>query len=625
MIVKMTRYDFLLYHRDVPQFLERLRELGLVDITLRDFSPTAEQQATMDTASEYLKIHRALKGVKSSGNVLPAVEQMADDIKRSVMEVLHKANEQTPFSTVEEAVREYKTAKNAIDSIEARLVSLRSEINSVKPWGEFSTKDIEELAKEGVVLRFYSVPTKNFKEEWSYDYALEVIDRGVHFVHFCVAARGEEITQTLPMLGAIEVPAPRANATQIEHQIEELIKEQATLQNVVARAALSAEEIKERAVEMQQDIDFVKVENSADDMAEGTLKVLEGWSETSKVEEIETFVQSQEVYYTKEDAKVEQNPPIKLKNSFFARLYEPVGALYINPRYDELDLTPFFAPFFMIFFGMCFGDAGYGILLILAVVALWRKIPKQYKDIGWLVIFLNLAAVVFGIFSGNVFGIELVEVEALKEFKEFFLSPDDIFNLSILIGGVQVSFGLILRTFNRIKRGGSFVYGVSNIGWLILIFSSIVAFTPLFPGTFDTSSLAYEITMWGAVALILLFSSPGNVFMSIGKGLYSFYEMATGLIGDLISYVRLFAIGLAGAIIAQVFNELSVGLSGDIPVVSFLVMLIILIIGHGLNIFISILGAMVHPIRLTFVEFYKNAEFEGGGRKFNPFKLRIKK
>ena len=96
--------------------------------------------------------------------------------------------------------------------------------------------------------------------------------------------------------------------------------------------------------------------------------------------------------------------------------------------------------------------------------------------------------------------------------------------------------------------------------------------------------------------------------------------MATGVVGDLVSYVRLFAIGLCGAIIGQVFNALSVGLSGNIPVLSWIFMAVILLIGHGLNIFISALGAFVHPVRLTFVEFYKNAGFEGGGRKFTPFK-----
>lgn len=124
-----------------------------------------------------------------------------------------------------------------------------------------------------------------------------------------------------------------------------------------------------------------------------------------------------------------------------------------------------------------------------------------------------------------------------------------------------------------------------------------------------------------AGVLIFFFNSPRkNLFVNVGAGLYNCYEMATGVVGDLVSYVRLFAIGLAGAIIAQVFNALSVGLSGDIPVLSWIVMAIILIIGHGLNIFVSALGAFVHPVRLTFVEFYKNAGFEGGGREFKPFR-----
>ena len=121
--------------------------------------------------------------------------------------------------------------------------------------------------------------------------------------------------------------------------------------------------------------------------------------------------------------------------------------------------------------------------------------------------------------------------------------------------------------------------------------------------------------------LIFFLNSPHkNPFINVGAGLYSCYEMATGVVGDLVSYVRLFAIGLCGAIIAQVFNALSVGLSGDIPVLSWIFMAAILAIGHGLNIFISALGAFVHPVRLTFVEFYKNAGFEGGGRRFTPFK-----
>lgn len=595
MIVKMTRYDFLLYHRDAPKFLESLRELGLVDITLRDFEPTDSQREKLERSKNYTRIAKAMKSIKAEGEA---------------------------YSSVEKAVEMFESATSEITSINDKITALKAEAKRVEAWGDFDATQIEVLRQEGVMLRFFEVPAKNFKSEWADVYPIEVINTVNSVCYFVVAVSAAEAIDSLDIT-AIELAAPVRSAAKIEEEIEQLTAKSVELQAVRARAANSREEILSAILSLTEDVDYMSVLSSAESEAEGTLLVLEGWSETSREADIVKFADSQDVYYTMEAANEAQNPPIKLKNKFFPRLFEPIGAIYIYPRYNELDLTPFFAPFFMIFFGMCLGDAGYGMLLILAVALFWKKIPKAYKDFGWLIIFLNLAAVVFGIFSGNTFGIALAEVPALVEFKEMFLTPNDVFYLSILLGGVQVVFGLFLRTFNRIRRGGKFIYGVSNIGWLLLILGSILAFTGVLPGVYDLDSVAYTVTLYVALACILFFTVPYKPLKSIGGGLYSFYEMGTGIIGDLISYVRLFAIGLAGTIIAQVFNELSVGLSGDIPVVSFIIMVVILLIGHGLNIFISILGAIVHPIRLTFVEFYKNAEFEGGGRLFTPFRRKI--
>ncbi len=600
MIVKMTRYDFVLFHADVEAFLVRLRELGIVDITLKDFEMSEANLSEVALSDRYAKIAREMGSIKQNALNLQ------------------------PFDAIDDAVNAFDSATIELKQIADKKHSLAADAKKVSVWGEFQTSSIEELKGSGIVLRFFETPTKNYSSEWEYEYAISVISQENGQTFFVVAVGTEDAAKVLD-IKAIELPAPVFSASQIEAEIERLTQREVELQEIRERASLSREAIKERVQELLQNTDFVKVNGSAQSEVDGSIKILEGWSDAADRVKIEEFANQMEVLYTAQDAKEEQNPPIKLKNNFFARLYEPIGALYMNPRYNELDLTPFFAPFFMIFFGMCFADAGYGLLLIIATIALWKKIPANFKDFGWLIIFLNIAAVIFGFFSGNMFGIELMKIEALANFKEMFLTPNDVFYLSVLIGGCQVLFGLILRTFNRIKRGGKFVYGVSNIGWLILIVSSIVAMTGVAPEVYDSASLAYEITLYFAIALILFFSVPGKPFVSIGKGLYSFYEMATGVVGDLISYVRLFAIGLAGTIIAQVFNELSIGLSGDIPVVSLLIMIVILAIGHGLNIFLSVLGGMVHPIRLTFVEFYKNAEFEGGGRKFTPFKLRINK
>lgn len=596
MIVKMIRYDFLVYHRDLTDFLERLRGVGVVDITLTNFAPTPEQAADIALAKHLMAIYKALRSIKPAGT---PYNDCADAI-----------------DAYDKATADYQTAKNAI-------VHAQAEIEQVQAWGEFDPKSIDNLREKGIALRFFETTPKAYKSEWEQDLAIEVVRRTDSKIHFVVAQNVDDAQQKLN-ISAIELKAPASSVSQKQAEIERLLAQQVEAQNVIAAVANSMDEIKEQSLLLTEKIDFQKVEGSGDDVAEGTIKILEGWSAEADRAKIEAFAQNEEVIFTSEDAKAAQNPPIKLKNSFFARLYEPIGALYVLPRYNELDMTPFFAPFFMLFFGMCFGDAGYGLLLIAAILVMWRKIPKKFKDLAWLGIFLNLGAVIFGTLTGNVFGIELVKIAALEPYKEYFLNSDTVFVLAVIIGAVQVLFGQILRIFNRIKRGGSFMYGLSSIGWVVLFISSIVAFTDVAGEVFSSSSVAYYATLSVAGVLILFFNNPKkNLFVNFGGGLYNVYEMATGVAGDLISYVRLFAIGVAGTVIAQVFNELAMGMSGDIPVVSVIIMLIILLIGHGLNIFISALGAFVHPVRLTFVEFYKNAEFEGGGRKFTPFARKI--
>jgi V/A-type H+-transporting ATPase subunit I len=124
----------------------------------------------------------------------------------------------------------------------------------------------------------------------------------------------------------------------------------------------------------------------------------------------------------------------------------------------------------------------------------------------------------------------------------------------------------------------------------------------------------------GAVLVFILNNVKRNPLINVGAGLWDAYNMATGILGDLLSYIRLFALGICSGVMGFVFNDLAIKMSGDIPVLNILIMILIMAFGHGINIFMAVLGAFVHPMRLTFVEFYKNAGFEGGGKKYKPFK-----
>ncbi|WP_297626073.1 V-type ATPase 116kDa subunit family protein [uncultured Rikenella sp.] len=608
MIERMTRFNVVLYHGDVESFMERLRELGVADVTLSDWEPSPEQRERMARAERYKNAYMRLGAVKRG-----RAEKDAEEEKRDV----------APFDTVEEAVEALEGATERIAQLETLRMKATAELDGLAMWGEFDPAEIRRLREaEGIALRFFEVPTKQYRTEWEWEYPIQVVAQNLGgMTYFVVAQPVGEAGAATEAIGlgtaAVELRAPEMTFTQKELQIETYLREEAQKQEVIARAALSRDRIWADYVELKNGIAFDEALHAGTEYAEGTVKVVEAWVPTPLKTKLEEFLDGQPVVWAEEEARVEQNPPIKLKNHFFARLFEPIGSLYMLPRYNEIDITPFFAPFFMLFFGMCFGDAGYGVLFILAIVLFWRKIPVRFRDFAWLALFLNIATVFFGLLTGNVFGIELAKVPELVRFKEYFVSNENMFNVAVGLGAAQILFGMILRIFNRWKQNGSFLYGLSTLGWVILFVTGGLALG----GILDAPGVVFYVLLGIAGLLIFFFNSPKkNPLVNVGVGLYNSYEMATGVVGDLVSYVRLFAIGLAGAIIAQVFNALSVGLSGNIPVVSWIVMAIILLIGHGLNIFISALGAFVHPVRLTFVEFYKNAGFDGGGRKFVPFK-----
>lgn len=612
MIEPMIRYSVVLYHGDVKPFMERLRELGVVDITFSDWEPSPQQRERISLAERYASAYRRLGSVKAD----------AAEADTAVGDL-------SPFATVREAVEAYEAAAERISQLETLRAKATTELDELAMWGEFDPEEIKRLRlDEGIAIRFFEVPTKQYRGEWEREYAIQVVASNLGGETYFVVAQpvvsaaggaGNAVLEPIDLGSAVvELRAPEMTFAQKERQIEEYLRQEVEQQEIIARAALSRDRIWADYLKLKDGIVFADALHAGTEYAEGTVKAVEAWSVVPKRAEVEAFLDRQEaVVWWSEAARVEQNPPIKLKNHFFARLFEPIGSLYMLPRYNELDITPFFAPFFMLFFGMCFGDAGYGLVFILAIVLFWRKIPARFKDFAWLALFLNIATVFFGMLTGNMFGIELAKVPALVRFKEYFVSNENMFNVAVGLGAAQVLFGQILRVFNRSKQNGSFLYGLSTLGWVILMVSGGLALG----GFLQADGVLFYVLLGIAGVLIFFFNSPRkNPLVNVGAGLYNCYEMATGVVGDLVSYVRLFAIGLAGAIIAQVFNALSVGLSGNIPVLSWIIMAVILVIGHGLNIFISALGAFVHPVRLTFVEFYKNAGFEGGGRKFVPFR-----
>ena len=280
--------------------------------------------------------------------------------------------------------------------------------------------------------------------------------------------------------------------------------------------------------------------------------------------------------------------------------------------------------FFLLCFGLSLGDIGYGLFLFVGATAakifMKSSMGDSFKSILSLVQVLGVSAFFTGFLTGGFFGVQLYELDipiAQKLGDRVYFNNDMMFSLALMLGVVQVVFGMILKMYNRIIQFG-FVHGISTLGWIVLLVS--VIFAVLFPAILPMTGTVHLIIMGISAIAIFFVNSPGkNIFLNFGLGFWDSYNMATGLLGDILSYVRLFALGLSGGILANVFTQLAVGMSPDNAIVGPIVTILIFVIGHGINIFMNTLGAIVHPLRLTFVEFFKNSEFTGGGTKYQPF------
>jgi V/A-type H+-transporting ATPase subunit I len=374
-------------------------------------------------------------------------------------------------------------------------------------------------------------------------------------------------------------------------------------------------------------INFEKVELSGDVAAGEKLMVLEGYVPVEDEPQTTESLQQESLYFQVSTPTPDDNPPIKLKNSRFARVFEMIANLYDRPNYNAFDLTAFFAPFYIIFFGLCLGDCGYGFIILAASLFLRRSKDGFLRSSGQLATYLGIGTMLFGFVSGGFFGISLPELQVswLEPLKGAMLGKNQLFFFALIIGSIQIIYGQLIKGITQWMRYG-FFYSLDSFGFILTLLGNGAVYLLTDKGIIAAEmqyTVHIVISSIGGF-MMLFFNSPDKgirgVPGSIGAGLFGLYTKASGLMGDLLSYIRLFALGISGAVMGLVFNQLAVGFAPDIIIVKQLVMILILLFGHGINIFISGLGAFIHPMRLTFVEFYNNAGFEGGGKEYVPFK-----
>ena len=601
MIDKMTRYSFILLNGEETAFLEQLQEVGLVDIT-RSEKPMNE--VSMGIAGEIERIDGLIKGLEKVD--IPEGTKPATYTGEGSDDLLRLAN----------------GTLMAYAEITGSLKELQQKVEKARVWGSFDKARLETLSAAGVPFHFHVLNAKQFQEQWTEEYALCLVDQEKNNLYFVVAGEDD-----LPG----EVPVPTEDWQAVQATLDE---QTAKLQRVLGELLTlkhQLPQLKQLRADALSRLDLSLAGSSAAPAAENTLLTLEGYAPTEDDYTVTAALDQAGVFYLKEAAAAPQNPPIRFKNNKFVKMFEVLTDMYGRPAYDGFDPTPFIAVFFLLFFALCMGDAGYGLVLI-GIGLLLKKVPS-FKDLAPLVVTLGAGTVVVGFFLHSFFSIDIAEWPVFAPIRKVFL-PAEIGGfaggmvLSIIIGILHICLAMVVKAINAVKVKG-WTASLGTLGWTLLIVGGVLV------GGFALAGvLSQEVTKWIIIVLgivsalgIFVFNDPQrNKFANIGVGLWDTYNTATGLLGDVLSYLRLYALGLAGGMLGMAFNDMGRMVLGDgSNAVLWLPFLLLVILGHTLNIAMCALGAFVHPLRLNFLEFFKNSGYEAAGRNYHPLKKTINK
>lgn len=609
MIEKIDKYLFLVYHQDYDQFLLKLRELGVVHI--KENKPTSESDQIRQIVAERRQLSELIRS-----------------LSRQRSEGCPIGSPRKPCQ-VEEAqalLQQIETLLEDQRKVAAQIESQQRENDYWEPWGEYDVKLLEQLECKGYPINFYIVPSAQYQEIWEEEHNAIIINtRRSH--HYFITI-GDKSTERID---AERIKAPTLIPEELEERLSCLSQRSEQI-NTEKHQFIDEhlEDLQGYDLLLQDKYQMSNAFLQATCEAEDKVILLEGWIPDSIVSEVRQELDQLPCYYTQQEILSEDKIPIKLKNGAFSRLFEPITKMYSLPNYSELDSTPFFAPFFMLFFSLCLGDAGYGLIIFGLATLFKRKVKGQSaKDICSLAQWLGGATVVVGSLLGTVFGMVMPwanDGSVLGGVRDdYFLNQDNLMLLSVALGIIQILFAKTIAAV-KIQKQRGFKYALSSYAWVVVIFALIMAITlPMSQVIVIPSYVTSIFYILAIVAglIVVFFNSPDkNILVNIGGSLWTSYNTASGLLGDTLSYIRLFAIGLTSGVLGGVFNNLAVSMSSGLPVgINWLVMVFILLFGHGLNFGLAIISSLVHPLRLTFVEYYKNSEFEGGGKAYTPFKV----
>jgi V/A-type H+-transporting ATPase subunit I len=642
-IVKMNKFTLLAFESQRADLLKNLQGfaevefLNLQDEEFLDNNELLSGLVKEDSGLDYAGCEDNLSMASLTLLFLKKYVHQKSTFKR-----MKEGKRELTFNELEETVinsnwkeicEKIKEKEREIVALVNEKTKLQNEIDLFKPW---ETLDVAfgELKSIKIPIFLGSLP-KQYEEtiisDFKEDY-LEIVSKDnqdLYILLICDKDKKEEINEKLKGFGFSQFKT-EVSETAIEiihNNIDNIEKIRTKI--FFLEEALAGFEKEEKVLENVCDYyENIIIRKNATNNFLNTenIMVIQGWVPEKENEGLTKIIRDTlgDTYnLTFEEVKDEEisNVPVKLENNELNSAFESVTKMYSTPKYDEIDPTPLLAPFYLLFFGMMVADIGYGLILLTGTILALKllKLEEDTRKFIKFFFYLSFSTIGFGVLYGSFFG--NIKVPGLEPFIDPINNITTLLVVSVIFGVLQIFMGLGIKAYMLI-RIGKYLDAFYDVGsWVITLISIGLVLGSSTIGLPEIGKKIAIVTMIFGMAVIVLKSGRAEKSKGaqLGQGLYALYGIS-GYIGDLVSYTRLMALGLAGGSLAGAFNLLA----GMIPGAAFFLFgPLIFIFGHMLNIGLSFLGAYVHTCRLQYVEYFGKF-YEGGGKAFTPFKLQNK-
>ncbi|MCK9443969.1 MAG: V-type ATP synthase subunit I [Tissierellaceae bacterium] len=641
-IVKMSNFSLFAFDSERDKLLHQLQKFGYVHFTSLD-----DNEELIEEGLEAVAIPKSIGEVDEEiSKVKYAIDLLTKYYKKETgIKAMIKGMDNFNFDQLEDKAsnidylpvyHELRELSAELDHINSQMKDLGSQKDELRHWKglEYPIDELKGFQKTKI---FMGTSPKKMKEKFDKDLLnlnlthVENISEdkdNIYLFAMTASEEAEELNEILRNCGFsnIVLSGEKTPKEEIEF-IDERLKE---LDHSSQEVKSSIDKLSENLPDFQLVYEYLmnkklRLMVSEDFLTTEKVNVINGYIPSDLREEFEKAVKEslKDAYYLNiEDAK-DDDPavPVLLKNSRFAETFESLTTMYALPRYNEIDPTPLLAPFYLAFFGMMVGDAGYGILMLIGTLLVLKvaNLPSTQEKFIRFFYYLSYSVIVWGVVFGSYFG-GAIPIRGLMDPATQY---QELLIISIVFGLIHLFFGLGISAYLSIREK-RYLDALFDVGfWYMAVAGGIVfLLTALMPLGPMINTISKYVMIAGMVGIVLTGGRESEgVATKTVSGLFSLYGISS-YVGDFVSYSRLMALGLAGGFISASINMM-VGMLFNIGFIGIILGVVVFLGGQLFNLFLSLLGAYVHTSRLTYVEFFSKF-YEGGGEFFKIFRNKAK-